>query len=109
MFRDYIEAQGINEPQALISAGHIDVLTYNRIQDFEALTATQQTIIKRVHNRLTKFEEENADILDVPFDSYSINGVSMAFSQNLKLVNGIAIPNDLYMQLLSTGLCYPAI
>lgn len=109
MYRDYVKNQGDNRERALTAAEHIDILTFNRIQDFEALTEVQQSTIKRVHNQLTKFEEDNADILDTPLNSYSINGVSMTFGTNIKTVGGVVIPSDLYMALCSTGLCYPAI
>lgn len=109
MFCDYVKAQGDNRKRAIIAAEHIDILTFNRIQDFNTLTETQQSIIKRVHNRLTQFEEDNEDLLDAPFNSYSINGVSMSFGENVKIVGGVVIPSDLYMTLCSTGLCYLAI
>lgn len=109
MFCDYVKAQGDNRERAIIAAEHIDILTFNRIQDFNTLTETQQRIIKRVHNRLTQFEEDNEDLLDAPFNSYSINGVSMSFGENVKIVGGVVIPSNLYMTLCSTGLCYPAI
>ena len=60
MYADYIEHQGGDE-NSIISAEHIDVLTFNRI-DFEKLSEMQKRIIGRVHSRLTAFEEENADL-----------------------------------------------
>jgi ribonucleotide reductase beta subunit family protein with ferritin-like domain len=74
MYADYIEHQGGDE-NSIISAEHIDVLTFNRI-DFEKLSEMQKRIIGRVHSRLTAFEEENADMISSYLKSYSINGTS---------------------------------
>lgn len=110
MYSVYIENQGITDEFAIKAAEHIDILTFNRIKDFNSLTEFQQRIIKRVHNRLTAYERENEDILDSQLQSYSLNGVSMSFgSQGVKNVCGVAIPFELYSLLVSTGLCYPAI
>jgi hypothetical protein len=109
MFADYIEQQGGDE-NSIISAAHIDILTFNRI-DFEKLSEMQKRIIGRVHSRLTAFEEENADMINSYLKNYNINGVGMEFgaSWNLMCISGVAIPADLYSLLKSTGLCYPAI
>lgn len=77
MYADYIEHQGGDE-NSIISAEHIDVLTFNRI-DFEKLSEMQKRIIGKVHSRLTAFEEENADMISSYLKSYSINGTSMEF------------------------------
>ena len=109
MYADYIEQQGGDE-NSIVSAEHIDVLTFNHI-DFEKLSEMQKKIISRVHSRLTAFEKENADMISSYLKSYSINGTSMEFgtSWNLMCINGVAVPADLYTLLKSTGLCYPAI
>lgn len=110
MYSVYIENQGITDEFAIKAAEHIDTLTFNRITDFEKLTKFQQSIIKRVHNRLTAFECENEDVLNSQLSSYSLNGVSMSFGgQNVKFICGVAIPSELYSLLVSTGLCYSAI
>lgn len=110
MYSVYIENQGITDEFAIKAAEHIDILTFNRIKDFNSLTEFQQRIIKRVHNRLTAYERENEDILDSQLQSYSLNGVSMSFgSHGVKNVCGVAIPSELYSLLVSTGLCYTAI
>lgn len=95
---------------SLRAAEHIDILTFNRI-DYEKLTEMQKRLINRVHKRLTAFETENEELIQSYLANYSINGVSMSFAQswNLKVINGVAIPYDLYSMLVSTGLCYPAI
>ena len=109
MFADYIEQQGGDE-KSIISAAHIDILTFNRI-DFEKLSEMQKRIISRVHSRLTAFEEENGDMISSYLKNYNISGVGMEFgaSWNLMCISGVAIPADLYSLLKSTGLCYPAI
>lgn len=111
MFLSYIEKQGNADEFQLRAAEHIDVLTYNRIVDFERLTPFQQQTISRVHSRLADFERENDDILSSSLSGYSLNGVSMQFdnAQNVKYVSGIAMPSDLLSMLRSTGLCYPAV
>mgnify|MGYP000838397754 CR=1 FL=1 len=48
MYANYIEQQGGDE-NSIISAEHIDVLTFNRI-DFEKLSEMQKRIISRVHS-----------------------------------------------------------
>ena len=109
MFADYIEQQGGDE-KSIISAAHIDILTFNRI-DFEKLSEMQKRIIGRVHSRLTAFEEENADMISSYLKNYNINGVGMEFgaSWNLMCISVVAIPADLFSLLKSTVLCYPAI
>lgn len=109
MYVDFVEHQGIADEFAIKAAEHIDILTFNRIKDYNSLSEFQQKIIERVHNKLTIFERENEDFLDSQLQSYSINGVSMSFAQKVKNVCGIAISSELYSLLVSTGLCYPAI
>lgn len=109
MFADYIEQQGGDE-NSITAAEHIDILTFNRIV-YDRLSEMQKKIISRVHNRLTAFEKENADMINSYLKNYNINGVGMEFgaSWNLMCISGVAIPADLYSLLKSTGLCYPAI
>jgi hypothetical protein len=51
---------------------------------------------------------KHADILDNPYNSYSINGVTASWgaAQGVKNINGIMIPARLYSELVKTGLCY---
>lgn len=88
---------------------HIDTLTFNRIQGvgFNNLTEFQKEIIKEVCCELANFEYENEDVITSVLNSYSINGVSMAFgdSWNVKVLKGVAIPTELYETLSQTGLC----
>lgn len=111
MYLAYIESQGITDEYLLKAAEHIDMLTFNRITEYNLLTDYQKNVIDRAYNRLTVFERDNSDLIDSYLKSYSINGVSMSFgdSWNLKIINGIAVPSDIYRLLLSTGLCYPVI
>lgn len=107
MLRDLIP--GIESEAAKSAADHIDTLTFFRISSLEALSAFQQKIVLTVHERLTEFEEDYADLLSTPFSSYSINGVSIAFGSRVEQINGVVIPSELYALLRATGLCYPAI
>ena len=100
----------INPPYDSLAAHHIDVLTYNRIDDYRLLTPRQKTVVEEVYTELAKFEQENAEILNSPLKSYSVNGVSMSFGgEGIKVVSGVIIPSNLYALLVTTGLCYPAI
>lgn len=105
MFADYIDGLDYE----LSAAQHIDVLTGFRIEDFSALTPFQQNIVLSVHEKLTDFERENADVLDSFVTAYGINGVSMSFGDRVKEIGGVVIPADLYSLLCATGLCYPAV
>lgn len=109
MYREYIAEDPEASEASLSAALHIDVLAGFRIRNFRELTAFQQSIITLVHDKLAEFERENADILEMPLTSYTVNGVSMAFGDKIKSVNGVTIPADLYSLLCSTGLCYPAV
>lgn len=88
----------------------VDTLTYCRIVscDLDALTEFQRGIIQRVVCALAEWQHENADILDNPYNSYSINGVAASWgaTQGVKSINGIMIPTRLYSELVKTGLCY---
>lgn len=110
MYRDYIVNRGDTSEAEILAAEHIDILTYNRIE-YDKLTDYQVQTLERVHSRLTAFETENEAMIKAYLNSYAINGVSMTFgnSWNLKVIGGVAIPQDLYSMLRSTGLCYPAI
>lgn len=91
----------------------IDSLTYCRIGSvgLESLTAFQQDIIKRMTCALADWQTENSDILDNPYSSYSINGVAAAWgkSAGVRQINGVMIPNQIYAELVKTGLCYPGV
>lgn len=101
-------------PRAFQMASNIvDSLTYCRINSvgLEALTDFQRDIIKQVTCALADWQTENADILDNPYSSYSINGVAATWgkSAGIRQVNSIMIPNRIYAELVKTGLCYPGV
>lgn len=95
------------DKQLLQASMHIDILTFNRIQGIERLTDFQQEVVRVCCCRLAEFEYENADIIETALQSYSINGVSMAFGEswNVAIHNGVAMPKDIYTYLQTTGLC----
>lgn len=86
---------------------HIDTLTFNRICDIDALTDFRKEMVKEVVGELAEFEYENKEMLQSVLSFYAINGVSMNFGEswNIKIINGVAIPTDLYNTLAQTGLC----
>ena len=86
---------------------HVDTLTFNRIVNIDALTEFRKETVKEVVGLLAEFEYENREVLQSVLSSYSINGVSMNFGEswNIKIINGIAVPADLYDTLAQTGLC----
>lgn len=98
-------------PRAFQDASNtVDGLTYRRItsDDLEGLTAFQQDIVRRVVCALADWQKENADILDNPYSSYSINGVSATWggSAGVLQVGGEMIPSRIYSDLKKTGLCH---
>ncbi len=86
----------------------VNTLTFNRIvrKGFDNLTNFQKNIIQRVCCQFADFKFENADVIESILSSYSINGVSQSFGNNLnvKIIEGIAIPFRLYKLLGQTGL-----
>lgn len=101
-------------PNSLQNASNtVDILTYCRIVScgLEALTEFQRGIVQRVICSLAEWQHENADILDNPYNSYSINGVSATWgnSVGVRKINGVLIPNAIYSELVKTGLCYPGV
>ncbi len=100
-----------NAPRALQKASDtVDVLTYCRIVDrgVDGLTPFQKGIVQRVVCALAEWQENNADLLDAPYNSYAINGVSVSVgaSPNVKRISGVTIPSGLYAELAKSGLCY---
>lgn len=100
-----------NAPRALQKASDtVDVLTFCRIVDrgVDGLTPFQKGIVQRVVCALAEWQEDNADLLDAPYASYSINGVAVSLgkAQNVRQIGGVMIPSGLYAELIKTGLCY---
>lgn len=84
----------------------VDVLTYSRIQSFDALTGFQQEKIRSVVAQLALWLMEYGDMLENPVSSYAINGVSVSMSgQQVVQISGVTIPQRLYGLLMQTGLC----
>lgn len=86
----------------------VDTLTFNRIvaRGINNLTNFQKLNVAEVICKFAEFKNENEDLLNSFVNSYSIAGVSIDFSksQNLKKINGVIIPINLYNQLKQTGL-----
>jgi hypothetical protein len=101
-------------PGALQAASNaIDSITYCRIgsDDLGALTGFQKKLVQEATCALAEWQIENADMLDTPYSSYSINGVAAAWgkSAGVRQINGILIPSRIYAELIKTGLCYPGV
>lgn len=90
------------------ASNDIDTLTKYRINKigFENLTEFQQEQIKKVCCRQADFRINNADFLDTPLNSYSINGVSMSMgnASYYGIFSGVPMENITYRMLLATGL-----
>lgn len=91
----------------------VDSLTYCRIVSggLESLSDFQRGIIQKVVCALAEWQIENADMMSSPYSSYSINGVSATWGTGagVRKINGVLIPNNLYAELIKTGLCYPGV
>ena len=98
-------------PRALQKASDtVDALTYCRMVErgIDGLTPFQKGIVQRVVCALAEWQENNADLLDAPYNSYAINGVSVSVgaAKTVRQVCGVMIPSGLYAELIKTGLCY---
>ena len=85
----------------------IDILTFNRIQDFTKLSAFNQSIIKECLVDLCNFYYNNEEYVNSYLNKYSINGVSVDFNNtnsNITTVNGIVILKSTYSNLLRSNL-----
>ena len=87
----------------------IDSLTFNRIihYGFDNLTEFQKDIIQTVVCEQANFLEENKDGISSILSKYSINGVTMDFSDSINIVReqGIPMEKTIYSLLKQTGLC----
>ena len=87
----------------------IDSLTFDRIREkgFDKLTDFQQELIREAVTLHAEFCYDNAELLDSPISSYSINGVSMSFDRSkIVTVGGITTSSEVYNLLMQTGLCF---
>lgn len=86
----------------------IDILTYNRIEEFSALTEFQQRIVRKCVCSLAEWQESHADALSSPYRQYSVNGVSASVGagDTVKVVCGVMIPAEIWALLCTTGLCW---
>ena len=74
--------------------------------EYASLLAEKEKLEKEVVCIQATFEYENADEITSVLSSYSINGVSVSFSDgwNVFIKDGIAMSKDTYALLCQTGL-----
>lgn len=86
----------------------IDALTFSRIAaiGWEGLTPFQQDKVRRACCLQAEFAHANADALESPVESYSINGVSMSFGNSAlyTLRGGMPVANVALALVRATGL-----
>ena len=91
------------------ASSDVDVLTYNRIRNigFDRLTEFQRNTVREVVCLMAHFRLEHSDLMENPYQSYSINGVSKTFgaSRSVGIHRGVMMPESVYAKLVSTGLC----
>ena len=91
----------------------VDTVTYCRIPGcgLEGLTVFQRGIIQRAVCKLADWRAEHADMLDSPYESYTINGVSATWGAGagVRCVCGQIIPTSVYSDLVRTGLCFAGV
>lgn len=87
----------------------VDNITFNRIKKigFENLTDFQKLTIKKSVMLQADFRFENEDLLGAVVSKYTINGVSVDYSnlKSIKIVNDTYIPMSVLSILKQTGLC----
>lgn len=90
------------------ASARVDSLTFNRIRQrkFSNLTGFQQEQVVLATCRQTDFEFENSDVIDSIVGSYSLNGVSVSFTDSPGSVSvmGMLVSRDVLGALESTGL-----
>mgnify|MGYP003294238546 CR=1 FL=1 len=100
----------IAEKSFLKASRAVDTLTFCRTNSrpFAEFSPFQADIIKRVVCELAEWQTENADIINSPYSSYSVNGVSASWgcSKNVIMINGEMVPSHIYSELVKSGLCY---
>lgn len=107
--RSYYASLGLEaEDEAALEAilerasDDVDALCYGRIRKagFENLTAFQQEKVKKAVCYHAAFLSAYAEMLESPFASYGINGVSMSFSVEKIITQGGVKTNQTVMQQL---------
>lgn len=80
----------------------VDALCYGRIREagFEKLTAFQQEKVKKAVCYHAAFLVAYGEMLESPFASYGINGVSMSFSPDRVVTQGGVTTSQAVMQQL---------
>lgn len=96
------------------SERQINALCNNRILNgsVSRYMSSSQIIIKQVICEHAEFLYQKKDeIYNGKIKSYSNNGASVSYDNNhsTRTVNGIFIKNDLYSELVQTGICYRGI
>jgi hypothetical protein len=84
----------------------VDILTFNRSRTLD-LSAYEKGILEEVCQEMIDFEDTNAEYINSFVSDYSLNGVSISFSnvnKNISYIAGICIPTNTYQKLLSTRL-----
>lgn len=85
----------------------VDALCYGRIRKagFENLTAFQQEKVKKAVCHHAAFLAAYGEMLESPFASYGINGVSMSFSPDRVVTQGgVTTSQTVMQQLRQSGL-----
>lgn len=96
------------------SERQINALCQNRIFDnsiYKYMPSTQD-LVKQIICEHAEYLYQNKDEIEKGnIKSYSNNGASITYdnSQYIKNAFGVSIKNDLYNQLVLTGLCYRGI
>ncbi len=96
--RGELENVGIFE----LASDAIDALCYGRIRQvgFDNLTAFQQEKVKKAVCYHAAFLLAYGEMLESPFSSYGINGVSMSFSPDRVVTQGGVTTSQAVMQQL---------
>lgn len=100
--------QAVIEPMLVRASDAVDALTYCRINaiGWDALTEFQREKVRRACCLQADFLAGNAEALESPLESYSINGVAMSFGNAAlyTLVGGVPVANSALSLLRATGL-----
>lgn len=91
----------------------VDTLTFNRIHalGWEGLSPFQRDAVADVVAGLSKFQTDNADLLESTVSGYSLNGATVQYTGGVSVtrVGGVVMPRELYALLEQTGLTCPVL